>query len=234
MKYPLATILAVAAVAPGAAAPQAPSPIPTVKAAAETTVQARPDRARIHIGVVTRAPSAQAAAAENAKQLDKVLAALRQVLGAGAAIRTIGYSVTPDMRYPREGGAPAITGYTANNTVEATVDDLKLVPRVIDTATQFGANSVQSLQFMLRDERPVRAQALREAALLARSNAEAMASALGLRVLRVLAVEAAGADRVGPVMREMAMVAAAADRPTPVEPGTIEVRAAVNVTLAVE
>lgn len=234
MRILLPVVLAMAAAAGGAAAQQAPAGVPTVTAAAQATVSAQPDRARIHIGVVTRAASAQAAAADNARQLEGVLAALRKVLGPGAAIRTIGYSVTPDMRYPREGGAPTITGYTAGNTVEATMDDLNLAPRVIDAATQFGANTIQSLQFMLRDERPVKAQALREAALLARSNAEAMAAALGLRVLRVLTVEAVEAGGPRPVMREMAMMAAAPDRPTPVEPGAIEVRAAVTVTLAVE
>jgi uncharacterized protein len=233
MRIPLTAVLGLAALATCSAAAQ---PVPaSVRAAAEATVTATPDRARIHIGVVTQAPTAQAAAAENAKRLDGVLAALRQAMGPDGAIRTIGYSVNPNMRYPREGGSPTITGYTATNTVEVTVDDLKNVPRVIDTATQFGANTVQSLRFMLRDERPVRAQALREAALLARSNAEAMASALGLRVLGVLRVEEGEPDRVRPpLMREMATLQEAPGVPTPVEPGTLEMRATVTVTLAVQ
>lgn len=206
----------------------------SVRATAEATVSATPDRARIHIGVVTQAPNAQAAAAENAKQLEAVLAALRKVLGPQASLRTIGYSVNPDMRYPREGGAPVITGYTAHNTVEVTADDLKLVPRVIDTATQFGANSVQSLQFMLRDERPVRARALREAAELARAEAEAMAAAVGLRVVQVLTVEEGERPPVRPLVREAAMLASAPDRPTPVEPGSLEVRAVVTLTVAAQ
>ncbi|HWQ53345.1 MAG TPA: SIMPL domain-containing protein [Bryobacteraceae bacterium] len=206
----------------------------SVRATAEATVSATPDRARIHIGVVTQAPNAQAAAAENAKQLDAVLAALRKVLGPQAAVRTIGYSVNPNMRYPREGGAPVITGYTAQNTVEVTTDDLKLVPRVIDTATQFGANSVQSLQFMLRDERPVRARALRQAAEMARADAEAMAAAVGLRVVGVLTMEEGERPPVRPLMRENAMLASAPDRPTPVEPGSLEVRAVVTLTMAAQ
>lgn len=233
MKIPLAAMLGLAALGTAsAAAQQAPS---SVRASAEATVTAIPDRARIHIGVVTQAPTAQAAAAENAKRLDAVLAALRKALGTAGSVRTIGYSVNPNMRYPREGGPPTITGYTATNTVEVTVDDLKNVPTVIDTATQIGANTVQSLRFMLRDERPVRAQALREAALLARSNAEAMAAALGLRVVGVLRVEEGDPERVRPpLMREMATLAEAPGVPTPIEPGTLEMRATVTVTLAVQ
>ncbi len=232
----LAAAVASALLAQAAAAQQVlrDGVTPTVRATAEATVSARPDRARIHIGVVTQAATAQAAAADNARQLDTVLASLRRVMGPGAALRTVGYSVSPKMRYPREGGAPTITGYTATNTIEATVDDLKIVPRVIDTATQFGANSVQSLAFMLRDETSVRVQALRQAALQARSNAEAMAAALSLRVVRVLGVEESETARPRPLMREMALSAAAPGAPTPVEPGTVEMRAAVTVILGVE
>lgn len=233
LKLAAATAAVAALLGPGAAAQQTGTN-PSVRATAEATVSAQPDRARIQIGVVTQAATAQAAAADNARQLDAVLESLRRVMGAGAAIRTVGYSVRPNMRYPREGGTPTISGYTASNTVEATVDDLKVLPRVIDTATQFGANAVQSLEFMLRDEQPLRVRALREAALQARANAEAMAAALGLRVVRVLTVEE-GAPPVQPrpVMREMAL-ATAPGVPTPVEPGTVEMRATVTVVLAVE
>lgn len=232
LKFAAAIVAAVLVSAPAAAQPVQPGP--TVRATAEATASARPDRAQIQIGVVTQAATAQAAAADNARQLDAVLAALRKVMGADAAIRTVGYSVRPEMRYPREGGTPTITGYTASNTVEATVDDLQILPRIIDTATQFGANAVQSLRFMLKDEKPLRVQALRQAALEARAKAQAMAAALGLKVVRVLTVEE-GVPPVEPrpMMREMAL-AAAPGVPTPVEPGTVETRATVTVVLAVE
>ncbi len=232
LKFAAAVVAAVLVSAPAAAQPVQPGPM--VRATAEATVSARPDRAQVQIGVVTQAATAQAAAADNARQLDAVLAALRKVMGTDAAIRTVGYSVRPEMRYPREGGTPTITGYTASNTVEATVDDLQVLPRIIDTATQFGANAVQSLRFMLKDEKPLRVQALRQAALEARAKAQAMAAALGLKVVRVLTVEEAVPPvEPRPMMREMAMVAASGV-PTPVEPGTVETRATVTVVLVVE
>src|SRR5690606_8835333 len=104
---------------------------------------------------------------------------------------------------------------------------------VIDAATKAGANQVQNIRFMLKDEQAVRAQALREATTKARAQAEAMASALGLKITRVLSVSDSGP--VVPVINEMRMMAAraeAADVSTPVIPGQIEVRA--NVTLTVE
>ena len=52
-------------------------------------------------------------------------------LGPSADIRTTGYSLSPDYRYPREGGEPSISGYTATNVVQVTLVDLTQVGQVI-------------------------------------------------------------------------------------------------------
>jgi uncharacterized protein YggE len=205
---------------------------PTVRATGEAVVQAKPDQAKIDIGVVSQATTAQAAAAQNAKALEGVLAALRKALGPKPEIRTISYSVNPDYRYPKEGGRPTITGYSARNVVQVTTNDLDKVGPVIDAATQAGANTIHRLQFTLRDEQAVRAQALQEASRKARSNAEAIAAALGVRVVRVLSAETGG----GVTPRyEMAQAAAMMDSraATPVEVGTIDVHAQVSLTLEI-
>ena len=209
-----------------------PGTTASVRATAEATASAKPDRARVVIGVVTRAATAQTAAAENARQVAAVLAALRQTLGPGAGMQTVNYSLAPDYRYPREGGTPSLAGYTATNGVEVTVDDMDYVARVIDTAAQSGANTVQSLRFLLRDERALREQALKKATVEARARAEAMASAAGLRVVRIVSIEEGAAPPVRPV-REIALVAGPAPA-TPVEPGTLEIRATVTVTVAAQ
>jgi uncharacterized protein YggE len=183
---------------------------------------------------MTQSSNAKTAATENAKKLDLVLAALRRTMGSGAEIKTISYSVAPNYTYPRDGGQPKISGYTANNVVQVKTRDLDKVGAVIDAATQAGANNVTGLRFTLENPEPVRTQALKEAATNARAKAEAIASALGVRIARVLS-----AEEMGPVATPMhfaeAMRAAsdASGAPTPVEPGTIEVRANVTVTLEI-
>lgn len=201
----------------------------TVRATAEAVVTAEPDYARIHMGVVTQAATAEEATAANARRLEAVLVRLRSVVGPGGEIKTVNYSVHPNYRYPKEGGAPAITGYTASNTVEVSTGDLKGVGRIIDAATQAGANTVHSLEFLLKNDREARARALREAALAARADAQAMAAALGVQATRVIEVEEGRPEPVRPVARmQMAEMAAAA---TPINPGPLEVRATVTVTL---
>jgi uncharacterized protein YggE len=208
---------------------------PNIRATGDAVVQAKPDLARIDFGVTSQAATAQAAAAQNAKQLDAVLAALRKALGPAADIKTVNYSLNPDYRYPREGGKPEIVGYSAANTVRTATTDLDTVGKLIDAVTAAGATNVQRLQFTLRDEQAVRQQALAEAARKARANAQALAAALDVKIVRILSVQAGGGGVI-PLEREM-LAARAADfkaaaAPTPIEAGTLEVRA--NVTLAVE
>jgi len=204
---------------------------PSIRTGGEAVVTAKPDRAQIDIGVVTQAATSQAAVAQNAQKLEATLARLRQLLGNNADIKTISYNVSPTYRYPKEGGEPTITGYTAQNIVRITLDDLTKVGNVIDTATQSGANRVQNLQFTLKDEATVQAQALRLAAVQARAKAQALASALGLQIRRVLSVVESGSPII-PV-RDVAYARVSEASQTPIEPGTIEVRASVSYTVEV-
>lgn len=215
-----------------AAAARAQTPaVPAVRASGEGSVFAQPDCAKINIGVVTQAATAQAASSQNAAQLQSVLTKLHEILGQKADIRTISYSLNPVYQYSKNGGKPAIDGYSAANVVEVTSGDLPNIGKLIDASTSGGANEIRSLQFTLKDEKPVRAAALRQAVLEARANAQAMAGALGLKLGKLLLLEQAPAQPIRPVMAAMATRIAA---PTPVETEPIEVRASVTLTMAVE
>jgi uncharacterized protein YggE len=205
---------------------------PSIRVSGEAMVTAQPDQARIDIGVTTQAQTAQAAAANNAQRLETVLAELRQALGSDAEIKTVSYSLNPDYRYPKEGGRPTITGYTATNVVRVTLNNLTRVGQAIDVATQSGANQIQRLQFTLKDEQAAQSQALRAAAVKAKAQAEALAQALGLKITRVLSVVEGGGG-VQPIIRDVMLARAGAAVPTPVEPGAIEAHATVTLTLEI-
>jgi len=223
----------------GAIAPafalEAAATLSSIRVTGDAKVTAKPDRVQIDLGVTTRATHSQEAASQNARQLDAVLAAVKQAAGPTATLKTIGYALNPNYQYHVSGGEPTITGYSASNTVQVTLDDLARIGSVIDSATQAGANHVQGIQFTLRDQDAVRATALREAATRARAEAEVLAGALGLKVVRVLSVEEMS-PRVMPVRYLAApragLSSAAAEVATPVEAGTLDVTA--DVTLTVE
>ena len=205
--------------------------VPSVRAQGTAAATSKPDQVRIDIGVVSQAKTAQAAGAANASQFTEVMSTLKKVAGAGAEIQTISYSVQPSYRYPKEGGTPTIAGYSATNLVRVVTSAVEKAGEIIDAATATGANTIRGIEFSVKDERGLRAKALRAAAQNARANAEAMAAGLGLRVTRILRVEDLVTPEFRPV-REMAMMRADA-APTPVEAGTIEVHATVAVTAEV-
>jgi uncharacterized protein len=232
----VSVLLGVAAAMAPAFAQQAPPVLSSIRVTGDSQVTARPDRVQIDLGVTTRAAHSQEAASENARQVDAVLAAVKKAAGPAAVLKTISYALNPNYQYHTSGGEPTITGYTASNVVQVQLDDLARIGSVIDSATQAGANHVQGIQFTLRDQDAVRATALREAALRARAEAEVLAGALGLKVVRVLNVEELS-PRVMPVRYMGApragLASASAEVATPVEAGRLDLSAEVTLTVEV-
>ena len=235
MRCLVAVVLASAVASAPLRAQQAPlSPLSSIRVTGDAKVTARPDRVQIDIGVTTRATQSQEAASQNARQVDAVLAAVRKATGPAAVLKTISYSLNPTYQYHPNGEEPTITGYSAVNVVQVTLDDLGKIGTVIDSATLAGANHLQGIQFTLRDQDAVRAEALRQAATRARVEAEVLAAALGLKVVRVLSAEE-NSPRVVPVRAYMGAprAAMATATATPVEAGTLDVTADVMLTVEV-
>ena len=208
--------------------------VPYVRVHGDATISARPDRVQLDVGVISQGPTSEAAAELNARQSKTVVDTLRQILPA-ANIQTVNFSVNPNYEYPKDGSAPTIRNYTANNTVRLALDDLSQLRKLVDAATKAGASNVNRLNFMLRDESTARAEALGKAADQARSGAAALAARLKVKLGRLLSVEEEQPVIVSPG-RQVELAAAvhsgtaAAD---PIEPGSIEVHASVTLTFEV-
>jgi uncharacterized protein YggE len=206
----------------------------TVSATGDATLNAKPDQARILIGVTTQAQTADEAVRQNAVKAANVSSTLKPFVGAEGEIKTANYSVNPQYRYP-QGEAPILVGYQANNTVEVLLNDLTLMGKLIDAVSKAGANNVDRIEFLLKQDQAARTEVIGKAANQARANAEAIAKALGLTVRGVFSAETldAGVPRPLAVPMAMQMRAVAKEAPTPIEAGTIEIRASVTVTLEV-
>src|ERR1041385_7723912 len=124
----------------------------TIQATGDATINVAPDQAQLTVGVITQGATAQDAAQQNATQTAAMLSALKNVLGTGGTVQTIGYSVSP--RYSN-GPTPTVIGYTASNTVQVTTINLSLVGTLIDAANQAGANNVSGISFSLQDPEPI-------------------------------------------------------------------------------
>jgi len=121
----------------------------------DSIVQAQPDTAILTISVVSQARLALEAQQDNANKSDAVVRALKSAAGAGAEIKTSGYSLQP-IRVYKEGQPPTITGYEARNSVTVIMSDLTKVGAVIDATAQAGANDVSGISLTLRQDRPAR------------------------------------------------------------------------------
>ena len=200
----------------------------TISSSASADAKFDPDRATISISVQTKAATAAAAAADNAKKQNAVLSALRSLGMANGQLSTTGYSVNPEYRYDpnRE---PTLTGYTVTNTVLADVHDLKQIGKILDTALANGSNLISSLDFYSTNTEAARQQALTDAVIKARAEAEAAARAAGGTLGALIHLNVGGNS--SPIVPRMLFSARSMAAPTPetqINPGQQTVTVSVS------
>ena len=208
--------------------------ITRVMVSGNSIVQAQPDTAILTISVVTQARNALEAQQQNASKTDAVIKALKAAAGAGAEVKTSGYSLQPQRVY-KENQPPTIVGFEARNSVTVTTGDLNKVGAIIDAASQAGSNEISGIAFTLRQDRPARDRALSEATREAVSKAQIIAQALGGRVVRIIEVQEEGFQQRPPVPMQMDTFALKqATVATPVEVGALDITSRVQLIAEVE
>ena len=213
-----------AVIRPGSAQGTAESaPTGGITVSGTATSRAVPDQATFSFGVQTEGASAKAALDANSTRMALVIAALKRAGIAEKDLQTQDVSVMP-----RQNETGQISGYYANNSVQALVRKLAGAGAVVDAAVGAGANQSSGPSFDQSGRDAVYRSALRAAVADARTKAQALAAesnaSLG-RVTRI--VEGFAAE---PVPMYDRAVAQSAKAETPVEPGTQEVQATVTVT----
>lgn len=212
-----ATILSAQTTLPPSGPPHEAMPVISTSASADAKFA--PDRATVSIAVQTRASTAAAASAENARKQTAVLSALRALGMTNSQLSTTGYSVNPEYRYTPN-NAPILTGYAVTNTVLADVRDLSQVGKVLDTAVGNGTNSVSSLEFYSSNTDAPRQQAITDAVGKARADAETAARAAGGTLGPIVHLNVGGGAQIPPRPMYMAKTMAADVAPaTPITPG---------------
>ncbi|HEX8822213.1 MAG TPA: SIMPL domain-containing protein [Archangium sp.] len=227
--------------------PPAPSPPPpeaspaqrTIRVEGKGEVKVAPDEAFIDLGMETLAPTAKAAAEDNARKMDKVITALVRAGIPREEIKTRNYTVFPEyVPQTRPDQEPKLKGYRVGNTVEVHVRELARVGALLDTALGAGANRVESVRFGLSKPETVQGEALRNAVERARQAAQVLAAALGVKLGRVLDASTVLEPR-HPIPMPMearfeARAAGAADVTTPIQPEDQTVSATVTLLYAIE
>ncbi len=215
--------------------------VATVSTPGTATVNVKPDKVSVTVGVETDGETAAEAAATNAELMEQVLAALRALGISDEQIATSNYSVFPTyesrpaaeaciMIYPTPPEClpkNEIVGYKATNSVTVTVDADFDAGNIIDSAIEAGANNVNGAYFFVSQERQheIRDSLIGEAIANARSRADKAAEAVGMQVVAVKSISLN--DVYFPVFyRELA---AHGDSSTSILPGQREVTMIVQV-----
>jgi uncharacterized protein len=214
--------------APAIAQTAPPAP-PTIFVSARGEVQVAPDRARVQVGVETRAPTSAAAAQENNRKQTAILAAIRRLGVPNTGIQTLNYSVMPIQRYDDKLRRVVIDGYMVSNIVQVETDRMELAGQIIDAGLSNGANRVAGLDFLVKDRAKAQDSALTLAVASARRQADVAARAAGGQVAELLELTINEFERPEPrPMLAMAMRVEADATPAPISEGTATVTVSVG------
>lgn len=206
----------------------------------EAQSKVAPDSAVVTFSVVTQNAQAVNAQQENARQSEAVKKAL-ETISTDAEIKTSNYNLQPEQDYSSS-RMPKIIGYEAKNSVTVTLNNLDQTGALIDAATKAGANSVEGISFVLRENSPARGDALALATRQAMIKAESIAQSLGGKIVRVVETSEGGIAPRLPMseysmnssMSNSMMTSAKQSYITPVEAGSLDVRSQVLLVVEID
>ena len=232
MRYPATAFAVLLALSAPALAQEQPR-IATLTASGMGSVSVAPDIAIVSIGVVSRAATARDALSANNGDVAKVIETIQAAGVKNADIGTSGFSVNPiyeskpQRTNENQEEPPRITGYEVSNEVRVTIRDIANSGAVLDKVVSAGANQIGSIQFDISDRQKPGDEALSKAIADAKRQAELMADAAGVKLVRILDISASSGTPVF-ARAEMRMAPA----PVPIMPGESQVTA--NATISWE
>ncbi|MCI0482433.1 MAG: SIMPL domain-containing protein, partial [Candidatus Dadabacteria bacterium] len=170
-----------------------------------------------------------------AETTNKVIQVIKSKLGKNDKVSTAGYSLTPVYEYNNQTNKTDFKGYRASNRIIVEAHNLKEIGKIIDATAEAGLNNIESLSFDTTKRDDFRREALTRAVNDAKTTAETLAKAAGVKITRILQLSPSF-DYPVAGYRDYALAkeAAPAAPPTPVEPGDISVSASVNIVFEIE
>lgn len=205
-------------------------------ATASASADVAPDLAKVRAGVQSEAPTAKEAMAANSAKMRRVFDALTEAGVARRDIATSYLNLSPRFDYDREGRKRINERYAVSNVVTVTTRDLDTVGTLIDSLLDAGLNNIDSVNFMVEDQKAAQDKARRDAIRNAREKAEDMAEAAGVTLGELLVLTEGAApgrfqDEIVPTGARMGMAMEAAP---PLSPGQRELTATVTLSYAID
>lgn len=198
----------------------------SIRVTGKGEVSVKPDQALLSLGVVVEDMKVQNAQQQNAIISNKMIEALKSIGINQEDIETSSYSIERIVDY--QDSQQVFRGYRVSHIFQVTVKDLSSVGRVIDVATENGANIVQNVSFVVSNPEPYYAEALQKATLNAKFNAENIAKAIGVTISNIPVWVVEESFQILRPQYASTMQGAVMGATTPIQQGQVKITASVQ------
>ena len=199
----------------------------TLTVSAEGEVSVDPELAILHIGFETEPGDAQSVYADGTRTSNVIISALKQARIPESAIRSESQRLDRDYQNQKPHKFKLVQHWTVKAPPERAA-------QILDAAVTAGANSSGEIEWTVKDEGALEAQALDRAGARARENAAVLAKSMGVR-LGALIYVSNQISGLRPV-RPMAALAreAGPSQPLSIEANKVSRSATVNAVYSIE
>ena len=201
----------------------------TLTVSATDSVSVESEVAVLHIGFETAPSDAKSAYAEGSRVSNAIRSALKQAGVADDAIRSELQFMEPDYTQPKQ------HKFKLQQQWSVRVEPARAA-EILDVAVSNGATNSGAIDWTVKDEKALEAQALEKTAGRAQEHAATLARGMGVKLGTLLYVsnQVSGGVRPMPMVRAMAANAAPSPAPLAIAPQKVERSATVYAVFAIE
>jgi uncharacterized protein len=212
----------------------------TLSVSGSAFTKVKPDRVVISIGVETTNKTAKASLAANSELMNKIIIALRNLGVKENETSTSSFTISPNYNYTESGTILNITGFTVTNSIQIDSSTLANISSWIDAAVASGANSINSIDFRISNNKleDTKNMIIKDAIANAREKANITSSALGFKVIGLKSITVGEFGYIQPPQPFMekrfdAAGGASQATTTPILTGEQEVSVSVNIVFLI-
>lgn len=195
-------------------------------------VFAKPDVAQVQVSVFKSEKTAFEAEQKNAETINQVIKFLKGIGIEEKYIKTTNYSLNPVYDYITNRGS-VLKGYETRQNLEVKIKNLDNVGKVLEGATEAGANEVYSLAFTVEDEEKLKEEARKIAIQKAKDKAKELSGDLHIKLKKLISFSESG-RMPPPIYPVFESFGKAASAPAIPETPTGENKISITVTLTYE
>jgi uncharacterized protein YggE len=165
----------------------------TISVSGTGEIYTKPDLAITTFSVKTEAKTVAEAMVENTEKMNDIIASMKEQGIEEKDLKTTSFNIYPRYEYERDESSliypppskRVLVGYEIYQSLQVKIRDMAKIGDIIQAATDAGANETGGLQFTIDKEDEFEKQAREEAIKEAQDKARALASQLGVRLVRI-------------------------------------------------